>query len=195
MSKKGGYLIIDLKNKDLASITDETFTKNEIKEMCEIIEKNYHKNILVTGITINQIEKNDCMTTVHKYYESEALAYAFKLYGINIAILNLGDIYTISNSKTGMNKMTGTTDTNGVIKINEKDFIYSDNLYIAIQHSTGVIAVKYNVVVGDIFRQYVIYNDGTVKIVLDAEAGQGYYTLTVTGGTVNGLNYELYYLG
>lgn len=101
----------------------------------------------------------------------------------------------ISNGKTGMSKMTGTTDTNGVIKINEKAFTYSDNLYIAIQHSTGVIAVKYNVVIGDLFRQYVIYNDGTVKIVLNSEAGEGYYTLTVTGGTVNGLNYELYYLG
>ena len=77
MSKKGGYLIIDLKNKDLISLTDKTFSQDELKEMYDSLEHNYHKHVIISGIVINKIEKNDFITDV--YYSEADNEYRFKV--------------------------------------------------------------------------------------------------------------------
>lgn len=120
MSKKGGYLIIDLKNKDLISLTNKTFSQDELKEMYDSLEHNYHKHVIISGIVINKIEQNDFITEV--YYSKLDNEYRFKVYGLIIILtrddttkkvyISLGDLLTI---------VSGSTDSEGLIKINYSD--------------------------------------------------------------------------
>lgn len=134
------------------------------------------------------------MTNIHYTKLGTADIYAFKIYGIYVDILSTpNEGYGITIENAGLGVLTGTTDETGSIKINYSDFEYRDNLCVAIQHATGTITVAYSVFFGDLFSEYVIFNDGTVKITIRPESY--YYTIKVTGGIVNGLNYEVYYLG
>lgn len=193
MSKKGGYLIIDLENIDLMT-QNNLFSTKKVESLYKLLKSNYHKNVIISGIKINGIEKNDCVTNIHYTKLGTADIYAFKIYGIYVDILNTpNEGYGITTENAGLGVLTGTTDETGSIKINYSDFEYRDNLCVAIQHATGTITVAYSVFFGDLFSEYVIFNDGTVKITISPESY--YYTIKVTGGTVNGLNYEVYYLG
>lgn len=58
MSKKGGYKIIDLKNVDLT-------TENlKIDGIYNAIESNHRKAIMLSGIVIDGVEKDDCYVTL-----------------------------------------------------------------------------------------------------------------------------------
>lgn len=48
MSKKGGYLIIDLENIDLLVQTN-SFSNEKVKILYELMDSNYHKNVLISG--------------------------------------------------------------------------------------------------------------------------------------------------
>ena len=67
MSKKGGYLIIDLKNYDLLTTVEGTSVLpiKYCKELIQLLEQNFNKQVLISGITINKIEKNDCISNIH----------------------------------------------------------------------------------------------------------------------------------
>ena len=194
MSKKGGYLIIDLENIDLLTQSDK-FSVEKCKSLYELLESNYHKNVIISGITINGIEKNDCVTSIYHYNIGVNQEYVFKVYGIYIGVVHEPTTYSIDLNVYWLSSISGQTDESGVIKINFSDFIYKDNLCVAINHADGIINVKYNIIDGDtVTGSYIIYNDGTVKITLDSTKND-YYTLTVNGGIVSGLDYEIYYLG
>lgn len=194
MSKKGGYLIIDLENIDLLSQIN-SFSVEKVKTLYELIERNYHKNVLISGIKINGIEKNDCITIIDKYFEGTANVFTFKIYGMCIGVVSMpNNKYSLMLLNTGLTRISGLTDATGVIKINYIDFPYYDNLYLGISYAEGAIAVKFNVMSSSTFRNYVIYNDGTIKIVLNSDETE-YYTLTVTGISGNIFDYEIDYLG
>lgn len=194
MSKKGGYLIIDLENIDLIR-QREKLSDEKGETLYKLLESNYHKSVIISGIIINGIEKNDCITTVYHFNEGADQVYSFKIYGLYVNILYGNSTYSISTVGYWDDFINGASDETGVIKINFQEFPYKDNLCIAIEHATDIIMIKYNVIDGDnITGSYIIYNDSTVKIELDPSEVE-YYTLTVTGGKVNGLKYELYYLG
>ena len=69
MSKKGGYLIIDLKNYDLLTTVEGTSSLpiKYCEELFQLLEQNYNKQVLISGITINKIEKNDCVVNIYYY--------------------------------------------------------------------------------------------------------------------------------
>ena len=193
MSRKGGYLIIDLENIDLITQSN-LFSTKKAETLYKLLESNYHKNVIISGIKINGIEKNDCVTNINRIHMGDLYMYAFKIYGIYVNILRTPDQgYGINTANVGLDILSGTTDTTGAIKINYKDFAYRNNLCVAIQHATGTITATYSVFVGDLFSEYVIFNDGTVKITISPQSD--YYTIKITGGTVNALQYEVYYLG
>lgn len=55
---KGGYKLIDLKNQNL--VVDSSIT---IKGIYESIENSYHKPLILCGIVIDDVEKNDTFIT------------------------------------------------------------------------------------------------------------------------------------
>lgn len=192
MSKKGGYLIIDLENIDL--LQTNSFSNEKVKTLYKLIESNYHKSVIISGITINSIEKNDCITNIYHNYDEGDDAYTFKIYGLYVWIAKIGGSYSIYTDFDYIDNIVGQSDESGVIKISYSDFRYKDNLCLYIEHTNGNIMVKYNVI-GVSSTGYIVYNDGTVKINLNSQESTDYYTLTVTGGTVNNLSYKIFYLG
>lgn len=197
MSKKGGYLIIDLENIDLITQQD-LFINTKLEKICKLIDSNYHKNVIISGIKINGIEKNDSVTNICYYEEvhggSRYRMYTFKVYGLILNILRTpqgNDFrYSIVVRGGGLIEINGTTDSNGKIKINLSQFPYLDNLGLTINHASGLIMAKFNAIMSN---PIIIYNDGTVKISVDGH--DEYFEITVTGGTVSGLEYTLFYFG
>lgn len=76
MSLKGGYKIIDLKGVDV--------TKNTmmIEGIYESIESNYGKPLLISGIIIDGVEKDDVFVQA----TLNGTAYEFELYGYTIQV-------------------------------------------------------------------------------------------------------------
>lgn len=199
MSKKGGYLIIDLENIDLITQQD-LFTNTKLEKIIKLIDSNYHKNVIISGIKINGIEKNDSVTNICYYEEvvggKRYRMYTFKVYGLTLNILRSPEgndfNYSIVIRGGGLIEINGTTDSTGKIKINLSQFPYLDNLGLTIKHATGLIMAKFNVL--NVIDPIIIYNDGTVKISLDCSKEE-YFEITVTGGTVSALEYTLFYFG
>lgn len=74
---KGGYKIIDLRDKNLT-----TTSYAYVKGIYEDIESNYRKPLLLSGITIEQVEKADAFVT----FTHNGNAYSTSIYGHTITI-------------------------------------------------------------------------------------------------------------
>lgn len=192
MSKKGGYLIIDLKNKDLLQLTNELFTQTELKEIYEVIEHNYHKNVLVTGIVINNIEKNDYITNI--YYSNNA--YTFKVYGLIIELSQDAITKRLSLTLTDtLTYVSGVTDSEGIIKINYSDFPYTNNLHLLVKLGDTTIQVGFSVVEGPTADgNTLLYND-TLHTIALSPIETNYYTIIITGADNANAVYDIIYLG
>lgn len=200
MSKKGGYLIIDLENIDLIT-QSKLFSIKQAESLFNLIKNNYHKQVIIAGIKINGIEKNDCVSDIFYNVSKDIEAYVFSIYGINISLVHtLKHIavlpeYSVNVVSGGMDELNGVTDSNGVIKVNYNDFVYRKNLRLMLQYGEEVIYASYDILTpNNVGGTTVIYNDGTIKIVL-GEIENDYYTIQITGGTVSGLNYVINYIG
>lgn len=192
MSKKGGYLIIDLKNKDLVQLTNELFTQTELKEIYELIEHNYHKNVLVTDIVINNIEKNDYITNI--YYSNNA--YTFKVYGLIIELSQDAITKRLSLTLTDtLTYVSGVTDNEGIIKINYSDFPYTNNLHLLVKLGDTTIQVGFSVVEGPTADgNTLLYND-TLHTIALSPIKTDYYTIIITGADKANAVYDIIYLG
>lgn len=192
MSKKSGYLIIDLKNKDLLQLTNELFTQTELKEIYELIEHNYHKNVLVTGIVINNIEKNDYITNI--YYSNNA--YTFKVYGLIIELSQDAKTKRLSLTLTDtLTYVSGVTDSEGIIKINYSDFPYTNNLHLLVKLGDTTIQVGFSVVEGPTADgNTLLYND-TLHTIALSPIETDYYTIIITGADNANAVYDIIYLG
>lgn len=88
MSRKGGYLIIDLKNNDLMD-------SPTIEGIYDLIEGNYGKSILLSGIMISNVEKADVFTKP----DVSSSTFVFKnVYGYDISV-NDEDEVTIASTE------------------------------------------------------------------------------------------------
>lgn len=76
MAIKGGYKIIDLKGVD---VTQNTMM---IEGIYESIESNYGKPLLISGIVINEVEKDDVFVQA----TLNGTAYEFDVYGYTIQV-------------------------------------------------------------------------------------------------------------
>lgn len=188
MSKKGGYLIIDLKNYDLLTIVEDgSFLPIKYcKELFQLLEQNYNKQVLISGITINKIEKNDCVVNVY-YYDTY---YVFDLYGLRVQLsatsckCSLGskmDFYEISEP------ITKTTRT---AKIAISDFPHINNVYAVIDYfptnSESHTYYMYNLPIvnfSDTTISYTIYQNDILTVTLIVE--DGYYNFIIEGTLIN----------
>lgn len=188
MSKKGGYLIIDLKNYDLLTTVEETSALpiKYCKELFQLLEQNYNKQVLISGIKINKIEKNDCVVNIY-YYDTY---YVFDLYGLRIQLsetsckCSLGskmDFYEISEP---LNKTTKT------VKIAISDFPHINNVFAVIDYyptnSESHTYYMYNLPVvkfTDATTTYTIYQNDilTVRLIVEDE----YYNFIIDGTLID----------
>lgn len=200
MSKKGGYLILDFENIDL-TIQSNLFSIKKAETLFNLIKNNYHTQVIISGIKINGIEKNDCVTDIFYNAYSDMESYIFSIYGINVSLLHTLKYiavlpeYSVNVVAGNLDELSGVTDNEGVIKVNYSDFVYRKNLRLILSHGEEIIFVAYDILASNaVSGPQVIYNDGTIKIVLDATEND-YYTIKITGGTVNGLTYAIEYIG
>lgn len=85
--RKGGYQIVDFQ--DINITTGEGVT---VVGVYETIESSYRKPILISGVTIDGVEKPDCFVDC----EVAGSNYTFTAYGKNFVITN-ADLVTVSN--------------------------------------------------------------------------------------------------
>lgn len=196
MSKKGGYLIIDLKNIDLNSrdsdggLYDWSNNSGLLPDLYNELEQNYFKQVLVTGIKINGIERNDFITTIYLNGSS----YSFNVYGFTV---NIVDKETMDvGTSLIIHSIHGNIPTDGIIKINYGEFPYSKRLSLRLSLSgTTIIQTSFDVWDGaEISSGVVIFSDGTYAVTLDATERE-YFIIKVSGGPVTNSNYEIAFLG
>ena len=202
MSKKGGYLIIDLKNYDLLTTVEDTSALpiKYCKELFQLLEQNYNKQVLISGITINKIEKNDCVVNIN-YYDNY---YVFDLYGLRIQLsktsckCSLGskmDFYEISEP---LNQTTKS------VKIALNDFPHINNVYAVIDYNPTTndshTYYMYNLPIvkfRDTTTTYTIYASDLLTVTLIVE--DDYYNFVIDGTLVNTeharFHVKLVYLG
>ena len=195
MSKKGGYLIIDLKNIDLnskgdnGSVYDWSNESGLLPDLYNLLEQNYFKQVLVTGIKINGIERNDLIATVYL----NGSEYSFNVYGFTINIIDK-ERMGVSPSNY-IYSVYGTIPTDGIIKFNYEEFPYSKRLSLRLTLSGKTIQISFDVWDGaEISSDVVIFSDGTYSVTLGTTEIE-YFTIKVSGGLVTNSNYELAFLG
>ncbi len=86
---KGGYKIIDLQNQNLTIDTPIT-----LRGVYESIENSYHKPLLLSGIIIDNIDKNDIYITPIL----DNTNYTLDLYGYNLTITQ-DDLITLEEKE------------------------------------------------------------------------------------------------
>lgn len=195
MSKKGGYLIIDLKNYDLLTTVEGTSSLpiKYCKELIQLLEQNFNKQVLISGITINKIEKNDCISNIH-YYNGD---YIFTLYGLSFKLNKNGlkpSNIAISDYKEYETPLTVSSNN---VKINISDFPHNRNIYVLMRlHDTtstdsDTYAGTYIPIITN--NSYVIQQSG--NLVLAIEVQEEYFVLAVNGQIANQEIYiKLYYI-
>lgn len=196
MSKKGGYLIIDLKNIDLNSKSNDgsgydwSNDSGLLPNLYNLLEQNYFKQVLVTGIKINGIEKNDVIATVYL----NGSTYSFNVYSFTINLENK-ETMDVAPSLC-IHSVYGNIPTDGIIKINYEEFPYSKRLSLRLSLSgTTIIQTSFDVWDGNqISSDVVIFSDGTYAVTLGATETE-YFTIKVSGGPVTNSQYEIAFLG
>jgi hypothetical protein len=195
MLKKGGYLIIDLKNYDLLTTVEGTSSLpiKYCKELIKLLDQNFNKQVLISGITINKIEKNDCITNIH-YYDGY---YNFTLYGLSFKLNERGlkpSNTAISDYKEYETPLTSSTNN---VKISVSDFPHNRNIYVLRRlHKTtdtnsDTYAGAYIPIITN--KSYVIQQSG--NLVLAVEVQEDYFILAVNGELSNLEVYiKLYYI-
>lgn len=195
MSKKGGYLIIDLKNYDLLTTVEDNSVLpiKYCKELFQLLEQNYNKQVLISGITINKIEKNDCISNIH-YYNGY---YNFTLYGLSFKLNENGlkpSNIVISDYKEYETPLTSSTNN---VKINISDFPHNRNIYVLMRFhdTTGTDSDTYAGAYIPIItnNSYVIQQSG--NLVLAVEVQEDYFILAVNGDIATSEVYiKLFYI-
>lgn len=195
MSKKGGYLIIDFKNYDLVTTIEGTSVLpiKYCKELIQLLEQNFNKQVLISGITINKIEKNDCISNIH-YYNGY---YIFTLYGLSFK-LNENGLKPSNNAISDYKEYeTPLTNSTNFVKINISDFPHNRNIYVLMRlhDTTSKDADTYAGTCIPIItnNSYAIQQSG--NLVLAVEVQEDYFLLTVNGQTATQEVYiTLYYI-
>lgn len=151
-----------------------------------MLEQNYNKQVLISGITINKIEKNDCVVNVY-YYDTY---YVFDLYGLRIQLsatsckCSLGskmDFYEISEP------LNQTTQS---VKIALSDFPHINNVYAVIDYNPtnndshtyymyNLPSVKFR----DTTTRYTIYASDILNVTLEVE--DDYYNFVIDGSLIS----------
>lgn len=195
MSKKGGYLIIDLKNYDLLTTVEGTSSLpiKYCKELIQLLKQNFNKQVLISGITINKIEKNDCITNIYYYNDY----YTFTLYGLSFKLNENGlkpSNLAISDYKEYETPLTLSTNN---VKINISDFPHNRNIYVLMRvHNTtnsgaDSYAGAYIPIITN--NSYVIQQSGNLVLAIEVE--EEFFILAVNGDLANLEIYiKLYYI-
>ena len=201
--KKGGYLIIDFKNYDLLTtvVNTSALPIKYCEELFQLLEQNYNKQVLISGITINKIEKNDCVVNIY-YYDNY---YVFDLYGLRIQLSATSCKCSLGSKMDFYEVSEPLNQTNQSVKINLCDFPYINNVYAVIDYnptnSDSHTYYMYNLPLlrfRDVTTTYTIYQNDILTVTLKVEYDD-YYIIVIDGSLINSENarfyVKLFYLG
>lgn len=193
MSKKGGYLIIDLENNNIVTPkSSSNFKLTLTYNIGALLEQNYHKHALVSGIVVNGIEKDDFLTIVEK----TSTAYYFKVYGFIIKIyISSGEVYAIFNERPVYYTTRFTSDKKAIINCN--DFPYTSNLVLMTSFGTNYIQIPFNMLKGNSFNGKYLIGQATVNEVTHSyyvTPGNSSWTIEDDNATSSQI-VEIYYVG
>lgn len=201
--KKGGYLIIDFKNYDLLTtvVNTSALPIKYCEELFQLLEQNYNKQVLISGITINKIEKNDCVVNIY-YYDNY---YVFDLYGLRIQLSATSCKCSLGSKMDFYEVSEPLNQTNQSVKINLCDFPYINNVYAVIDYnptnSDSHTYYMYNLPLlrfRDVTTTYTIYQNDILTVTLKIEYDD-YYNIVIDGSLINSENarfyVKLFYLG
>jgi hypothetical protein len=142
MSKKGGYLIIDLENINITAPV-QTQKLDLSYNLIELLEHNYYKHTIVSGIVINGVEYNDFITNVVK----KSAYFTFYVYGFSVvAYIESGEVNV--TFKSTYNSYNGRFGSDKKSIIHYIDFPYTRNLFISTTLGGTSIALPINIVTG-----------------------------------------------
>lgn len=202
MSKKGGYLIIDLKNYDLLTTIEDTSALpiKYCKELIQLLEQNFNKQVLISGITINKIKKNDCVVNVY-YYDTY---YVFDLYGLRIQLSATSCKCSLDSKMDFYEIREPLNKTNTSVKIACCDFPHINNVFAIIDYNPtdndSHTYYMYNLPIvkfRDTTTTYTIYDNKILTVTLIVE--DEYYNFVISGTLVDyeyaRFHVKLVYLG
>lgn len=193
MSKKGGYLIIDLENINIVAPDSASNFKLTLSyNIVALLEQHYHKHVLVSGIVVNGIKKDDFLTIVEK----TSVAYYFKVYGFTIKIyIKSGEVSAVFNERPVYYTTRFTNEKKAVIKCN--DFPYTSNLVLMTSFGNNFIQIPFNVFKGNSFNGKYLIGQATVNEVTHSyyvTPGNSSWTIEDDNATSSQI-VEIYYLG
>ena len=193
MSKKGGYLIIDLENNNIVAPNSADIYKLTLSyNIGALIEKNYHKHVIVSGIVVNGVEKDDYLTIVEK----TSSTYSFKVYGFIIKIyINSGEVYAVFNERPVYYSTRFNTEKKAFIKCN--DFPYTSNLVLMTSFGTNFIQIPFNMFKGGSFNGKYLIGQATIDNVIHnyyVTPGSSSWTLEDDNATSSQV-VEIHYVG
>ena len=160
MSIKGGYKIIDLKDNDVI--------KNDvvIEGIYETIKDNYGKPLLISGIVIDGIKKDDVYTQVNKIGDY----YTFTLYNYKLSVSNTNVVSTTRIPSYDFVINSNNKVYNGIIKNGYYQAVLSFESYGTFETILYVNEKENNIHSLSLFVSYAM--DGTA-------------TLTQLNGSIN----------
>ena len=193
MSKKGGYLIIDLENINIVAPDSASNFKLTLSyNIVALLEQHYHKHVLVSGIVVNGIKKDDFLTIVEK----TSVAYYFKVYGFTIKIyIKSGEVSAVFNERPVYYTTRFTNEKKAFIKCN--DFPYTSNLVLMTSFGNNYIQIPFNMFKGNSFNGKYFIGQATVNEVTHSyyvTPGNSSWTIEDDNATSSQI-VEIYYLG
>lgn len=202
MSRKGGYLIIDLKNYDLLTIVEgnSALPIKYCEELFQLLEQNYNKQVLISGITINKIEKNDCVVNIY-YYDNY---YVFDLYGLRIQLSKTSCKCSLGNKMDFYEISEPLSKTTRTVTIAISDFPHINNVYAVIDYfptnSESHTYYMYNLPIvkfTDTPTTYTIYQNEilTVRLIVEDECYNFIIDGTLIDSDTTRFYVKLVYLG
>lgn len=188
MPKKGGYLIIDLKNYDLLTTVEDTSALpiKYCKELFQLLEQNYNKQVLISGITINKIEKNDCVVNIY-YYDTY---YVFDVYGLRMQLSETSCKCSLSSKMDFYEISEPLTQITQSVKIARSDFSHTNNVYAVIDYNPSTndshTYYMYNLPIVN-FRdrptRYTIFANDILTVTLEVD--DEYYNFVIDGSLIS----------
>lgn len=165
-----------------------------------MLEQNYNKQVLISGITINKIEKNDCVVNIY-YYDTY---YVFDLYGLRIQLSATSCKCSFGSKMDFYEISEPFNSSNQEVKISVSAFPYINNVYAIIDYNPtnndSHTYYMYNLPIVNFTNtttSYIIYANDTLTVRLTVT--DDYYIFIINGSLINTENARFYvklvYLG
>ena len=159
---KGGYKLIDLEKNDMLSIEVGVV----IKGIHKAIESSYGKPLLLTGIVIDGVEKNDVYIEELKVVDG---SFVFKAYGYEITIDDEDNVEAVEIHVPVIKSVTSVAETKDIDIQDGDEYLLSstreDGTLFILPNDCYLLVL--NDLVGSSILSYSSHSGGTTNVSVD----------------------------